>query len=244
MENDEYRRGLNITEDNIINLDNTFKLDYINQKLDGNVEFEKWKNLNIKKYDNNYRLFKCSFDKLIFMTTKEDCKSYPFYQSLCPKCQKPICYFCSRYAHDSFGNGNCCIRRRICCMIFQEGFRYINPYQETYLPPFEKSFKKFIFPVYNFLYFTAEIQTAFFYKLSTNSAKIRENGYLENYEVHIQRNHYFILELVVGINIAFAIILSLSYILFNIYFIIFMIIISLPFKFYPLKYVIGIGFRG
>ena len=243
MENDDYKTGLNILEQNAPNLENAFKIDYDNQKLDGNAEFENWKSVNIKKYGNDYRLFKCSLDKLIFITTKKDCVNYPFYQSLCPKCQKNICYFCSRYAHDSFGNGNCCIRRRICCMIFQEGFRYINPYKETYIPDFKESFKKFIIPVFNFLYFTSEIQCAFFYKLTTNNAEIRESGYLENYEGYIQRNYYFILQLVVGINAAFAIILSLSYILFNIYFIIFMLVISLPFKFYPLKYIIGIGYR-
>ena len=175
MENDEYKRGLNIIEENTLNLENAIKLDYDNQKLDGNAEFEKWKNLNIKKYGQNYRLFKCLLDKLVFITTKEDCKSFPFYQSKCPKCQKPICYFCNRYAHDSFGNGTCCIRRRICCMILQEGFRYIKPYKEIYIGDFKDSLKKFIIPVFNFLYFTAEIQCAFFYKLTTKNAKIRES---------------------------------------------------------------------
>ena len=62
-------------------------------------------------------------------------------------------------------------------MIFQEGFRYIKPYEETYIPDFKESFKKFIIPVYNFLYFNAEIHCAFFYKLTINNAEIRENGY-------------------------------------------------------------------
>ena len=244
MENYENQKEFIITEENGKTLENIFQLDYLNQNLSGNNEFIKWKNLNIKKYGNNYRLFKCSMDKLLFMTTNSNCKSYPFYQCICPKCNNPICYFCSRFGKDSFYSGSCCLRRRIYCMIFEDGLKLIKPLNTAdYLPKFEDCFQVFIIPIYNLLYFMKEMHGSFFYKLTIKKAKPEQSGYLENYEDYIQRNSYFILQLVAGINIAFAIILSIPLTLVNIYFNIFILIISIPFKLYPLKYILGIGYE-
>ena len=68
MENDEYQRELDIIKENEQHLDNVFKLDYLNQKLNDNVEYKKWINENIQIYGNNYKLFQCSMYKLLFIT--------------------------------------------------------------------------------------------------------------------------------------------------------------------------------
>ena len=50
MEND-YKKGINIIENKQQNkLESVFKLDYNNQQLFKNNEFQKWKNLMILKY--------------------------------------------------------------------------------------------------------------------------------------------------------------------------------------------------
>ena len=243
MENDECQRGLNIINENEQHLDNVFKLDYLNQKLNDNVEYKKWLNENIQIYGKNYKLFQCSMDKLLFITSTSDCKSYPFYQSICPKCKNPICYFCSRYGRDSYGGGNCCLRRRIYCKLFEDSLRLINPYNNHQDVIFFKDcFTVFIIPGINLLYFMKEMHCAFFYKLGIKNDITGYNGDIHNYEYHIQRNSFNILALFVVINILFALVLSISYIILNTYFIIFILIISLPFKFYPLKYILGIGY--
>ena len=43
MENDDNQRGLNIIEENEPKLENTFKLDFINQNISDNIEFQNGK---------------------------------------------------------------------------------------------------------------------------------------------------------------------------------------------------------
>ena len=128
-------------------------------------------------------------------------------------------------------------------MIFEDSLKLIKPLNNShYIPEFEYCFKLFITPYYNSLIFMKEMHCAFFYKLALKKALMNENGYLETYEAHIRRNGFFILQLFVGINMAFAIVLSFSFLLLNFYFVIFILLISLPFKLYPLKFILGIGF--
>ena len=56
--------------------------------------------------------------------------------------------------------------------------------------------------------------------------------------------HWNIFILIVGFDIVSVIILSIPLLFLNILFTIILIIISIPFKFYPLKYLFGIGFNG
>ena len=155
MENDGYQKKLKIHKENEIKLKDPFKLLNPNQNIKGNIEFLNWKNLYIKKIGNNIKLFKCIKDNILFFTTNSDCKNYPFYQSKCPICNNFMCYFCSRYAKDSYGNGCCCLIRRVYCLFFQDGVRLINPVDDNndYIPDIEDCFKKFIVPGFNLLYF-------------------------------------------------------------------------------------------
>ena len=92
------------------------------------------------------------------------------------------------------------------------------------------------------LFFIDEICVSFFYKLTLKNT-LRSDSYYElNYEDNVQKNYYFVLQLLVVINIAFAVMLSIPYILLSIYFIIFLLVISIPFKNYPVKYFIGIAY--
>ena len=89
----------------------------------------------------------------------------------------------------------------------------------------------------------------FIYKLKTN-IKTGElyNGFEDylDFEQYIKGGygHLDIFILIVGLDILTVVILSIPFIFLDIFFTILLILISIPFKFIPLKYLFGIGFRG
>ena len=163
----------------------------------------------------------------------------------CPLCKNHICFFCHRSSTDSFGPGTCCLRRRIYCTFFQIGFDLINPIdrEHYYGHDFHKALIFYFIPGINLLFFIAEIHVSLFYKLGLKNYKPKKyNKYIRNYELRYNKN-YKTLQILVGIDIAFSIAITFSYILLNLYFIIILTIISLPFKLYPMKYYISIAYR-
>ena len=222
-----------------------FKLDYYEQNYNTNAEFRRWRNSMMIKFGRNSRLFKCMDDEILFCSTNEDCKNFPFYQSKCPLCKNHICFFCHRSSTDSFGPGTCCLRRRFYCTFFQIGFDLINPIdrEHYYGHDFHKALIFYFIPGINLLFFIAEMHVSLFYKLGLKNYKPKKyNKYIKDYELRYKKN-YKTLQILVGIDIAFSIALTFSYILLNLYFIIILTIISLPFKLYPMKYYISIAYR-
>ena len=234
MENEkEYNLSESILPDNV------FKTEYASQNINkNNIEFRNWQNKMIQKYGRDARLFRCIKDNIIFYTSNEDCKSNPFYQSICPCCNKPICYYCHRYRKDRYENGLCCLSRKLYYFFFKDGLRLINPVGEG--TDFDLYLFFFLIPGINLLFFMATMHTHLFYKLSLSNKKVN-NRFLITYYNHLKRNK-MIFQILVGIDIAFSVVLTFSYVLLNIYFIIIMLIISIPFKFYPMKYLFGIGY--
>ena len=191
-------------------------------------------------YGNNAMLFKCLKDKIYFYTSYEECKSYPVYQSVCPVCEDPICYYCSRYESDEYSeNGTCCLQRKIKCMFNQDCYRYIQPinYEEEILS-YKQAFISFIIPVIHLFTLITQIQGIFYYKLIVKDKKRKKNmGFHPRYFLYVDAYDYIVM-----INMATSILLVIPLFFIHIYFIIFMIIISLPFKFIPLKYLLGMHF--
>ena len=200
----------------------------------------------LNKFGRNAILYKCKADKILFYARNEDYKEFPFYQSICPKCKNPICYHCHRFNVDSYGNGLCCIRRKIYCMFFQDGLRLIAPINPDY--DYGSKFRKLIFffliPGLNLLFFIATIHIQFLYKLSIKNFDLtKNNGYIQNYEDRFKKKkNCKILKIVIVFDIGLSVLLTFSFLIINIYFIIFMIIISLPFKLIPMKYYMGIAY--
>ena len=244
MENEEFIKGINVFDNNESSLkDEIFKLDYLEQNLDNNIEFQKWKELMINKYGKNSKIFKCSEDKILFFVKNEDCKRYPFYKCICPICKHPVCYFCYRYSKELEGNGTCCLKRRFICMFLQDGYRLISPIGQEYdfKPIFSITMVIYFFlPTLNLLFLILEIQTSFFLNLATKNAKTDNNGFLENYLQHFKRNHIcfaYIITTIVGL---FCFALNIAFYVQTFYLIILILLISIPFKFYPMKYYMGI----
>ena len=128
-----------------------FKMDYIGQNLKNNPDFQKWKVKMLKIYGKDAKLFACLIDNIYFYTSNDEYKRFPYYLCECPLCKTPSCYFCSKYCDDSFLNGNCCCRRRIRCMIVQDGLIFINPVGKSKNPQdFSQALGIFYLPVLNF----------------------------------------------------------------------------------------------
>ena len=244
MENDEKNNYM--IGNSELNLYNIFRLDYINQNYKHSADFQRWKTSMLNKFGRNAILYKCIADKILFYARNEDYKSYPFCQSICPSCKNPICYHCHRFKEDHYGNGSCCIRRKIYCIFFQDGLRLINPIniENDYPQSFRGALFYFLIPGYNLLFFIATIHIAFFYKLGIKNYELKKNnGYIIDYETKIKKNkNKILLKIIVAFDIGLSFLLTFSLILLNLYFIIFMLIISLPFNLIPMKYYMGIAY--
>ena len=231
MENEEDKTNFLITN-------NIFKKDYENQKLnDSNLKFFNWKKSMQKIYGENAILFKCIKDNIYFFASYEECMKHPVYKSICPKCNVEICYYCSRNLKDKYynENGTCCLRRKIKCMFNQECYRYINPInQEDDIHSFKTAFTLFIIPVISLLTIIAQIQGILYYKLYIKNGK---NKQIVMYYEHLK--YYSLVEL---INMGLGIILVIPLFIIHIYFILFILLISLPFNFIPLKYILGLHY--
>ena len=222
-------------------LNEYYNLEYEKQNLNDNPNYKKWEESMIYKYGKGAKILYCKNDKIFFSCSGKSLKEYPVYQSICPICKNPICYFCSYYIKEFFENGTCCLRRRILCMFLKEGFRFISPMGDDIEShySFKSGFIIFIIPFINLLFFIAMLQVSLFYSLILKGAIPNEHSYAIDYENNMRKNHYFVLPLFATINCLTAVLLSINYILLYTYFTIFLLIISIPFKNYPVKYFIG-----
>ena len=217
-----------------------FKLEYHGQKInDKNIEFLKWKKSMLKIYGENAKLFKCLKDDILFYSTIKDCKSYPFYRHTCPKCKEHICFYCSKIVYESDyynDKGICCLKRRLKYLFLHDGYIYINPISKRYHNKYIKAFKYFITPIISFLLLSGTFQRILFERLAFKNGKINK-GKMETYEKHLSKysRHKALI-----INDCCSIVLSIPLFVIDIYFIIFILIISIPFKFIPLKYLLGL----
>ena len=240
MENENIER---LNENNKLNSQNIFKLDYKGQSLKGNIKFEEWKKEMLNIYGNDAKLFKCKRDYIYFYCSNQDCKTLPFYESVCPICHYRICYFCSKCSKYDYTHGECCIIRRIYCMIFQDGFTYINGSADE-----EYNFKEniiFLCPIIGFMYFAALFSIAFFYKLKVKDKNVNEEYYgIYEDEIKDSENNFCKFETIVGLNIGLTFVLSFTFLILDIYFKILFILISLIFKGYPFKFYFGILYEG
>lgn len=237
MENEKDISNFIDIDEEISNETLIFIPEYEGQNVSFNNDFLKWKKSMLNIYGENAALFKCLKDNILYYTSYDECKSYPVYQSKCPKCKNKICFYCSRYIEDLYDEkGTCCLRRKIKCMFYQDCYRYINPIiQEENINTFLESIISFIIPGVGLSIYIEHIQGILFFKLATK--KSLQYKKIERYYQHLK--NYDCIEL---INIFFTFILVIPLFIIHIYFIISIILISIPFKFIPLKYFLGIHF--
>ena len=207
---------------------NIFLLDYKGQKLKNNSKFEEWKKKRMEIYGNNAKLFKCKRENAYFYVSYENCKKL-FYLCECPSCQSYICYFCSN-------NGNCCTLNKIIEMIYDDGFSIIHPTQYHDHSDYLFEYMLFLIPICTLFLFIGVIGKNLYHVLH----KIKN---IKNGEYYYFRDDNFSWT-IVFINALVALMLSINYAIIDIYLKIILLIISLPFKNYPIKIYLGIIRRG
>ena len=215
------------------NLEIIFTYDYANQNLDNNIKFQEWKNSMIKKYGNDAKLFRCEKDKILFYSSYKDCISLPCYRNECPKCRTYICYFCS-YSNNNIKT-RCCFKKAISEQLFYWGLKFIKlvDKQDVELKKISNNYTIFftLIPGINFyLIYTAIISNCLFQLKTKNS--ISE-------EPEIYDDIFYSNKCIFYTGILTSIILFIPLFIYNIYFILLLILVSIPFKFYPLKYFFG-----
>ena len=214
-----------------------FKLDYKGQKIENNKMYDKWKQSMITKFGNDGKFIFCQKDDIYFYISHNDYINSSSYQSVCPLCSKPICYYCSRFISDVYyENGSCCLKRKIKYIFNHDIHTYINQTdRQKELYPYQKFLKIFLIPFLSFLYFIARIHISFFYKLTMKNSQLDDNGYLAIYKNNLLYKNFFI-----TLDIISSAFLTIPFIIINIYIIIIVLLISFPFKLIPLKYFLGI----
>ena len=95
--------------ENLIDMNDYFKLDFSKEELKGNRKFEEFKKQRLNELGKDAKLFHCKNDNVLFYVSKSECKTLPFYFKKCPLCNNHICYFCERNSKQPIErNGNCC----------------------------------------------------------------------------------------------------------------------------------------
>ena len=120
-------------------------------------------------------------------------------------------------------------------MFYQDCYRYINPIHEEEILPLKTSFKIFVIPVISLLNLITQIQGIFYYKL-----KYKKGNSNKKFEEYFKHSKFYDYIFLINIGIAFSLVIPLF--LIHIYFILFLLLISIPFKFIPLKYFLGMHY--
>ena len=231
----------NLILDNF-NLEDVFKLDYKGQDINKNLNFKSFKNSMFKKYGNKGKIFHCKKDDIFFCC---DCSKYPYYEGICPLCHESMCYFCSNT--NKYYHSQCCLKKRTYYMIHLDTgvFFGVEQYELNKPPDFFELYIFWLIPFINLVYFIGGIHTGTFYKLTTKR-KYPGHEFLnyEHYTKGIVEGHCDYFLLILAMDVLCTIFLSFCFILFNIYLTIVLLLISIPFKFYPIKCLFGLGYCG
>lgn len=214
-----------------------FKFEFKNQKANNNVNFQKWKNLMLKKLGNNAKLFKCPNDEIVFYSSDYDCKNVNIYKAKCPICNNFFCYYCQYRLDKDYESARCCIKRRIQLMFLRHIYTFIHPIidyrdENFYKETFNSIFMFYFVPLSTFLYFVSTVHAAFYYKMQ--SKKEDDNCIYEN---RIKGSNFFIIIFI--LDALQSIILGVPFLILDYYFKIVLLLISIPWKFYPIKAFIG-----
>ena len=219
--NDNDNNNDNNNNDNKNN-NNIFKLDYESQNVDNNKYFIKWKRLMLEKLGNNAKLLRCSKDKILFFISYDEYKDNLKKQNYLLNCPYGhyIWHFC-KYSFYNESDSFCCKRRSFSKAIFN--FKDNKNIGFDFFP---------FLPGINILSLSVGFNDILLYRVSTKKSK--KNGKLENIEgnkMDLISNLFLYIV---------APLYTIIYFIFDINFLIILFIISIPFKFYPIRYFMNI----
>ena len=237
MENDT--RSIN--NENLIDINDYFKLDFVEQTLKGNRKFEEFKRQKLNELGKNAKLFHCKNDNVYFYVSKEECEIDPRYYKQCPSCKNYTCYFCGRitnYPLNEYYKGGCCAKLRLYYIFFYDGFQYLNKdFKEVcFIEIFGIHNCFILLPFLNFFYLVFNITCSLYFLLRMKDKNL-QNNYYGLYYKHYSDNNY---KKIILIFVLTYLLFSICFFLLYSTFIIILLIISLFTKLYPLKYFFGI----
>ena len=137
--------------------------------------------------------------------------------------------------------GKCCIKGRICYLILKSGFRFIETEYDFDENDYNEIKWFFLIPFLNLLILIAVFSSCLFYRMNTHS---KEHTYQYMYEDRLAEGGGYMIFLIIGINVALALMLSICFTILFIYVIIIFFLISIIFKEYPSRYIIGVFYEG
>ena len=232
-------------QEGLLHANDYFKLDFPGQNLKGNKLYEDFKKRKLKELGNDAKLFYCKRENLYFYKSKNECKEAPFYYKICPSCNHYVCYFCKRNSLINIADaGNCCIILKINYLLLVKGFillKGLDQLNEEQRNQFRASLIMASIPFFGFIKTYVLIFDSLFFGLLLKDKKYK-NNFDENagiaYEEYLCDNYHE--SIIVLIIIATGVLLSICFILYDFYFKLVLLIISLFSKFYPFKYIMGI----
>ena len=224
MENEVSLEDVNLNEQLLLKDKNIFKLDYENQNVNNNINYLYWKDSILKKYGNDIKIFKCNKCKILFYSQNEDIIKGNYYSMLCPICKLYICYFCST-SFDKYDDVFCCKRRVINICFSISGPEYTKGINLCDL-----DIILFLIPFMNILGLSYCLNRILYFSIPRK--KPSNKGKLTSYEGDNIPVHQFMIFLV-------PLVLGIPYFIIDAYHLIFLFLISIPFKIWPLKYYLG-----
>ena len=236
MENEGNEKTINLNEK--FEQNNIFYLDYGEQKVINNKKYQIWNESMLQKYGNDAKLFRCIQDKILFYVSYADCIDDPSFKCKCPICGNIICHFCSGI--DTL-NVICCYKRLIYNSLFHDGFVFIKKVdknKDIQLLSNDLSSLFIFIPgmhlfIFNFIYANKVL-----FSVTTKAIEYDDKGVRQTYLYRFQKKCFnFIIIYIFALMIALN---SIYFFILDFYFILFLLFISILFKFYPLKYYLGI----
>ena len=244
-------------EDNLTNgHDIYFKPDFPKQIISGSIKFEEFKKRKLKENGKDAKLFYCKPDNIYFYESEKNCEAEPYYKKRCPLCKKYICYFCKSQESNSaeLNRGYCCIKLFIHDLLFYSGKQYLKGKDFDWIDrPFRNITILSILPLTGFIAYSIVFFNVLLFELiiKRNPKENKLHGENELYLFHdkkIYTDYYFFTfsypNLFTSLIYLSGLSFSICYTIYDIYFKILLLIISLFTKFYPFKYFIGVITNG
>ena len=239
----------NETNENLIDINKYFQLDFSEQDLKGNRKFEEFKKQKLNELGKDAKLFHCKKDNIYFYVSKKEYKVHPCYFKKCPLCNNNVCYFCERNTSKSLNEGgNCCVKLQLYYLFFYSGYEYSKKDLKEIFN--EENFcliiLSLLLPFLNIISIFMIIFASLFLRLSVKDKNLSDNsdnlGKL-SYTDLLTKKGMCGLILISIISILTYIFFAICYFFVYYCLILILLIISLFTKFYPFKYYFGI-FKG
>lgn len=204
MENERKELMLNNFNNNI------FNIDYENQNVENNCNFNKWKESINYKYNGKGNIYKCPFEKHYFYGEEKE------YRIVCPSCNKEICNYCLLPIFEDW-NAKCCTKRKLLIM-HNNGttFSNLQDRQRQHGDFYDEEVEEIIFfiPGISLIFLVGIFFNAFFYKIVRKYYD--KEKFSITYEDHLREvdERYWVIN--IAINGITSIIMVIPFFIFNI----------------------------